>query len=218
MMKRNQTYIRPSRSARVSRAIAVACALFLLGSVLWYAFPVHGESEIYDAVIRLHVIAASDSERDQADKLAVRDAILVKTSEVTGELGSREEARAVLEGMLPLLEERAEAVLRSRGNESEVRVVLGEETYPTRSYDSFCFPAGEYLSLRVMIGEASGQNFWCVLFPPMCLGAASVPKQQAEDAMIAVGLSPNQYRVITETQTTKYKLRFRILEFFEELW
>jgi stage II sporulation protein R len=66
-----------------------------------------------------------------------------------------------------------------------------------------------------MIGDAAGQNFWCVLFPPMCLSAASVPQNEAEDAMISVGLTPSQYRIVTETQTPKYKLRFRILEIFE---
>ena len=205
------------KSERSVHLLAAVCALVLVGAAVWYALPVHGEEAVYDAVIRLHVIANSDSDEDQADKLAVRDAVLAYAAERTTACADRQAAQAVLAEEKAQLIEIGEAVLRERGRESTVRVELGQETYPTRSYDSFCFPAGEYLSLRVMIGDAAGQNFWCVLFPPMCLGAASVPQSEAEDAMISVGLTPSQYRIVTETQTTKYKLRFRILEIFESL-
>ena len=69
-----------------------------------------------------------------------------------------------------------------------------------------------------MIGKSEGQNFWCVLFPPMCMSAASVPKESAEEALVSVGLSKDQYSIITETQNKKYRLRFRLLEVFEELF
>ena len=213
-MKKQNKYMRSSLWQRVCLTVCVA---ILLGATVWYAFPVHGEDKIYDAVIRLHVIANSDSDADQADKLAVRDALLVLASEATKGCRDRASAKAALTALIPTLQARAGEVLSERGNPQPVRITLGNEHYPTRSYDSFCFPAGEYLSLQVMIGEAEGENFWCVLFPPMCLGAARVSKEDAEDAMISVGLSPNQYAVITETRATKYKLRFRILEFFQEL-
>ena len=203
------------KSERGARLLAAVCALALVGVAVWYALPIHGEQAIYDAVIRLHVIANSDSAEDQADKLTVRDAVLAYAAERTAACEDRQAAQAVLWEEKTQLIEIGETVLRERGRESTVRVELGQETYPTRSYDSFCFPAGEYLSLRVMIGDAAGQNFWCVLFPPMCLSAASVPVAEAEDAMISVGLTPSQYRIVTETQSPKYKLRFRILELFE---
>ncbi|MBQ7336823.1 MAG: stage II sporulation protein R [Clostridia bacterium] len=218
LKKRNHPYMIPRRSHWIHHVIAGLCAALLLFSVIYTCLPVHGEAAVYDAVIRLHVIANSDSEADQQNKLAVRDAVLTLASQATLGMTSREAARAALTQMLPTLEKAAQEVLRERGSEQPVRVVLGQEEYPTRTYDTFCFPAGEYLSLRVMIGDAAGQNFWCVLFPPMCLGVASVPKDEAENALISVGLTPNQYSIITETQNTKYKLRFRILEFFEELW
>ena len=88
------------------------------------------------------------------------------------------------------------------------------EEYPERSYDSVCFPSGEYLSLRVCIGEAEGQNWWCCLFPPLCLGASSVSSKQAEDSFISVGLTPSQYKIITETDKPVYKIRFKLLELF----
>ena len=97
-----------------------------------------------------------------------------------------------------------------------VTVTLGQETYPTRQYERLAFPAGEYLSLRVMIGEAAGQNWWCVLFPPLCLSAAA--EQDTEAICLSAGLTGEQYRVIADTDSTTYKLRFKILEVAEALF
>ena len=91
---------------------------------------------------------------------------------------------------------------------------LSEEEYPIRTYGAVCFPSGRYLSLQILIGEAEGKNWWCVLFPPLCLSAATETKEN-EDAFISVGLSTDQYRVITETQEPPYKVRFKILEVIE---
>jgi stage II sporulation protein R len=111
----------------------------------------------------------------------------------------------------------AEKVIAAAGRSEEVSVLLGEEDYPTRTYDSCCFPAGEYVSLRVCIGEAAGQNWWCVLFPPLCLSAATANDTDSnEEAFISVGLNRDQYGIITETQNTKYKIRFKLLETVEE--
>ena len=196
-------------------------ALFLGLALLWGAIallPVHGERAIYGAVIRLHVIANSDSEEDQALKLRVRDAVLALASERLAGCGDRDEAQARLGEMLSELEAEAARVVAEAGRTDAVRVMLGEEEYPRRDYETFCFPSGRYLSLRVMIGEAQGQNFWCVLFPPLCMSAASVSQEQAEEEFIAVGLSKDQYAVITETDKTKYKIRFRLLEVLGEVF
>ena len=194
----------------LAAASVLLCATLLLAALTF--LPVHGEERIYDAVIRLHVLANSDSEQDQTLKLTVRDAVLAVVSAATAGCEDREQARQVLSGMLPELTAVAEQTLRDQGCEQAVRVTLGEEKYPTRNYESFCFPAGEYLSLRVMIGKAQGQNFWCVLFPPLCMSAATVSSEEAEEEFIAVGLTKDQYGIITQTQKSKYKLRFRLLE------
>ena len=93
---------------------------------------------------------------------------------------------------------------------------LGAETYPRRRYADCTLPAGRYLSLRIDIGEAAGHNWWCVLFPPLCMSAASAGTGSAEDAFVSVGLTKDQYGVITETGKTKYRMRFRILELWEK--
>ena len=180
-------------------------------SVLLGLLPIHGESAIYDNVLRLHVIANSDNEEDQALKLKVRDAVLEKSAELLVDCKSRDEARAVIESNLAVLEEEAQNTVLTLGYSYEVCAELGNEEYPTKNYESCCFPSGEYLSLKIRIGESAGQNWWCVLFPPMCLSAAS----EGTDAFAQVGLSDEQYNIITQTEKPKYKVRFKILEAFE---
>ena len=174
--------------------------------------PVHGEEKIYDSVIRLHVLANSDSEEDQSLKLKVRDTVAALTEELTRAAADIDDAERILRESLELIRSRAQKTLSELGCEYPVSVELGRENYPRKSYDSICFPAGEYRSLRVMIGKAEGQNWWCVLFPQLCLGAAT--KKQAEDAFVSVGFTPDQYKIITETDEPRYKLRFKLLEVF----
>lgn len=187
------------------------CLLILVLGIL----PVHGESDLYENVLRLHVIANSDSEEDQSLKLKVRDAILAESKGLLEDCQTRDEAIVAVREHLPELEASARQTLLANDCRDSVRAELGEEVYPTRNYESFCFPSGSYLSLRVIIGEGEGQNWWCVLYPPMCLSAASV-KETQEDAYISVGFTGEQYRIITETDTPRYRARFRILEVMEE--
>ena len=186
-------------------------AMLLVAALL--ILPIHGEAAVYDSVIRLHVLANSDSEADQTLKLLVRDAVLGEAQMLLEGTKTREEAEAVLAQNLGGIEHAATACLRQNGSEDRVSVTLGEEEYPTRVYENLAFPSGEYLSLRVCIGQARGQNWWCVLFPPLCLSAATT-KAEAEEVFLSAGLSEQQYRIITDSESTKYKLRFKILEFF----
>jgi stage II sporulation protein R len=194
---------------------------FFMAAVLMIAaftvLPIHGEAAIYDNVIRLHVLAASDSREDQALKLAVRDAVLKKTQKTLKNTQDRSEAEKILRESLPMIQQTAEQALAAQGAPNTVHVSLDEERYPTRQYEELAFPAGEYLSLRVMIGEARGQNWWCVLFPPLCLSTAT-DRRETEAACLSAGLTGEQYRMIADTDKTKYKLRFKILEVAEELW
>ena len=195
--------------------LALTVTVILLFVILG-ALPIHGESEIYDSVLRLHILANSDSEEDQELKLKVRDTILEHSSELFGDSQSIEDAALVINSNIDTITELARQVIIENGYDYPVSVTLTNERYPTRSYESLCFPSGEYLSLRVMIGDAEGQNWWCVLFPPLCLSAAT-EKKTAEDAFIAVGLTGDQYRIITESDNTKYTVRFKLLETIEGL-
>lgn len=181
-------------------------------------FPVHGEAKIYDSVVRLHVLANSDSEEDQARKLKVRDAILTVTAPLLDGCPDRATAEALLRENEGDILTAAHGALIADGRDEAVTVLFGTESYPERTYDSFCFPAGDYLSMRVCIGDAAGRNWWCCLYPPLCLGAATVSREKAEEEFISVGLTPSQYRVITETDKPVYRARFKLLELIRGLF
>ena len=198
-------------SNRFSVAIVILLVLLMALSFL----PVHGEAEVYDTVVRLHVLANSDSAEDQALKLRVRDAVLEAAAPLVKGCTTQAQAIDRLNGHLDQLKAAAEEVIAAEGRTDAVTVLLGEEDYPTRTYESCAFPAGRYVSLRVCIGKAEGQNWWCCLFPPLCLSAATA-KEDNEEAFLQVGLSKEQYSIITETEKTTYKVRFKILEVVEE--
>ena len=186
---------------------------FIIGFTVLLGFlPVHGEAEIYDNVLRLHVLANSDSQEDQELKLKVRDAVLAATEDIFKDCQTKEQAQKAANENIELIQSIAADTLRSYGCDYAVSVTVSQEEYPTRNYESCCFPSGEYTSVRIMIGEAEGQNWWCVLFPPLCLDAAS----GKSDAFVQAGLTDSQYNVITQTSNPQYKVRFKLLEVLED--
>jgi stage II sporulation protein R len=190
------------------KILTVLITLTLLITTL-AVLPVHGESEIYSNVLRLHVIANSDSEDDQNLKLLVRDAVLAEAQILLCNVYDRAKAEETVMQNIEILRSVAERTVLDNGYDYPVAIELGKEEYPTKNYESCSFPAGEYTSLRILIGEAAGQNWWCVLFPPLCLSAAT-----DADAFASVGITDNQYQIITDSESTKYKIRFKILESF----
>ena len=161
-------------------------------------------------LIRFHVVAASDSETDQAQKLLVRDRLLSAIAQM--ELSDdRDEAAAVLQCRLDDLRVCAETVLAEAGAPQPVTVTLARERFPTREYDHFSLPAGSYLSLRVVIGDGVGHNWWCVLFPPLCTSDAAL-RICAEDGYLTGG----EYRLMTGN-APDVVYRFRLLELWNRL-
>ena len=197
-------------------AFILTAALLILNCL-----PIHGESEIYDTVVRLHVLANSDSSEDQALKLKVRDGILAVSEPILKDCTTQDDAVARLEENREILVSTAADIIRREGYNYSVDIKLGRENYPAKTYENCAFPAGNYVSLQVLIGDGDGQNWWCVLFPPLCLSAATAndsSEDRNEDAFIAVGLTKEQYGIITETEDTKYKIRFKILEAIESIF
>jgi stage II sporulation protein R len=193
--------------------LSVACiAIFIFLGLM----PVHGEAEIYDNVIRLHVLANSDSDEDQKLKLEVRDVILKEVSEMCIDVSDIDEAEKMIRNKLSDIEAVAEKYIKEVGYDYDVSIDFDKEIYATKNYNDFSFPAGKYLSLQVKIGAAEGKNWWCVLFPPMCLSAAVESKTDAEAALTDIGLSGEQYKIITDNDNAKYNVRFKILETIEK--
>ena len=189
-------------------ALMVLAALILTSG----AAALRTRSALADKVVRLHVLANSDSEADQALKLKVRDAVLAEATEALRGTESREEAGRRLTALLPELEETAQSVIAENGYAYGVRAELAETPFPTKEYDGFALPAGEYLALRVLIGEAAGQNWWCVVFPPLCTVAASDVPAAALDA----GLTEQEVALITEADEG-YVLKFKSMELWQAL-
>lgn len=198
------------------RFVTIYCCIILIVFVLAGVLPSAGEQEIYDRAVRLHVIAASDGEEDQRVKLQVRDAILECFGSELAGFNDSEEATNYLSSKLSDIEAEANRVLNENNVGYSAKAAISKESYPRREYEGVALPAGEYTSLRVCLGDADGQNWWCVLFPPLCISSAlSEESADTEDAFIAAGFTPEEYKLVTG-QTDKYVLRFRILELFEE--
>ena len=157
---------------------------------------------LQDELLRLHVVGASNSKADQDVKLLVRDAVLASLEEGLDDLTDPAAAYDYVTRMLPEVEEAANRCLAAAGFSDTVAVSLTEEAFPTRDYDTFSLPAGVYKALRVVIGEGEGKNWWCVVFPQLCMG-----EQFVETANMA-GLSGE----LTETLEGEYEIRFWLLE------
>lgn len=164
--------------------------------------------QLRNDLIRLHVVANSDSEADQAIKLQVRDAVTAQLEPIMSELNSKEQAYTYIESNLKLIEERANQKLAELGVEQSVSVSLTQEEFDIRHYDTFSLPSGVYDALRVEIGEASGQNWWCVVFPTLCIPAAS---SDFQDTAVSSGFDDTLTNTLS--RDSRYEIRFFLLDF-----
>ena len=172
--------------------------------------PTDKDAAIYDDTLRLHILANSDSEVDQAVKYEIRDRILEKYGKTLKESESFEDAEARIEGIIPEIESDVDTWLKEAGYSYTSEVTLSVEWYDTREYDDFVLPKGYYTSLRVMLGDADGQNWWCVMYPPLCLDVAT-EDAPFDDAVS--GYSKEEYILISEK---RYNVKFKMLEVFSD--
>lgn len=164
---------------------------------------------IRENVLRLHVLAASDSEEDQRLKLKVRDAILAESSDIFDGSVDMENAVERITPKLSEIQKTAERIIRENGFDYSVKVSLKEEFFTTRTYGKTTLPAGRYLALRVIIDSGKGHNWWCVMFPALCLPAA-----RANTDIEAV-LGEKGTRLVSKNP--KYEPRFKVIEIIEEI-
>ena len=213
-----------THSARSFRAAAfITCAAILISLIFLLAASLKFESfdtnPVYASVFRLHIRANSDSNEDQATKLAVRDALLPFTAELFADCKGLSDAVNVAKTESHAILSHINSTLAALGADYGARISIGKEEFPERNYGGEVYPAGEYTALIVSLGEGEGQNWWCVLFPSLCLSAVKGAEESIE-----VGLTPEQYRTITESgekeaaPAPKYRLKFRFLELIEELF
>ncbi len=183
--------------------------LFLVGALIVGAFrlgtAVRDTQILQDEIIRLHVVANSDSDEDQNLKLQVRDGVLDYLETTMARIRSKADARAFLETHLDEIADAANRVIAAAGFSDKVKVTLLEEEFDTRHYDSFSLPAGVYDSLRIVIGEGEGHNWWCVVFPRLCL-----PQESFEAEAVGSGFSENLTGTLQQKQN--YEVRFWVLD------
>lgn len=169
--------------------------------------------ELSDSVIRFHVIANSDSRADQTLKLAVRDQVLALAQELYPQGAEKEQAVEALRDNLPALARAGQEEAARQGYDYPVTASLTRCWFPTKEYGTFALPAGEYTALRVVIGAGAGENWWCVAFPPLCLGAAS---ETVDEAVYAGQFTEKQGALITRADEG-YVLKFKALELWDGL-
>ena len=165
-----------------------------------------GQSEqIRRQVFRLHVLASSDSEQDIALKLAVRDAVLEGRPEIFSDAACKEEARRLAAKHLEEIEQIAHDEILRLGHSYEVSAQIVDMYFGTGRYEGFILPAGRYGAVRIVIGQGSGQNWWCIMFPPMCIPAAQPSDTSLEEQIARLGQTPN------------YRPKFAVVELIESL-
>ena len=163
--------------------------------------------EVRGDVLRLHVLANSDSEEDQQLKLKVRDALLQAGKSIFDGSVTRENAEEKIENEKEFLIRTAEKVIEENGFDYDVRITVTEEFFTTRTYENVTLPAGKYMAVRVLIGESAGKNWWCVMFPPLCIPAAQPD--------INLFFTENEVKLVESDP--KYEMRFKIIEIYESI-
>lgn len=163
--------------------------------------------ELTEDVLRVHILANSDSAADQSLKLSVRDRVVSECSDYYNDCSGKQEALAITREHLSEIEAIAADEISRHGFRYPVRAQVSEMYFNTRYYEDFTMPAGWYDSLRLTIGDGEGQNWWCVMYPSLCVGAA------CEDEM-RDKLDRGEYEVVT---CEKFDFRFKIVEYWEEV-
>ena len=194
----------------LNKGIKIFIPIFLIISmVLSYTVPfIEASESISDEVFRLHILANSNSEADQQLKLKVRDEILISGENLFKECSSVEEAIKICSENLDFFEQAAQKCIAENGAAYTVKATVDKEYFNTREYEKITLPSGIYNALKIEIGEAKGKNWWCVMFPAICLPSVS------EDEINEV-LSEEEIKLINSNN--KYEIRFKIVEIYEKI-
>lgn len=179
--------------------------LAVMVASVWLGGLIADANALRQDILRLHVVANSDSQADQAVKLQVRDAVLATLEEGMANVTDPAQAVSYAKSMIPVLTQVCNDVLQRAGFHETVQISVGESEFPLREYDTFRLPSGVYQALKVVIGEGQGQNWWCVVFPELCAGAT---QEEFVQTASMEGLDDS----LTASLTGEYEIRFWILD------
>lgn len=196
--------------------VLIVFAFFVFVSAISYVNAV--SEDISDSVFRLHVIANSDSKEDQDLKYKVRDAVLEYMNNISADCSSKEEVIKLAYEHQDDFISVAEKVIRENGFDYNVKIEIGNFEFPTKYYGDISLPAGFYDALKIEIGEAKGQNWWCVMFPPLCfvdVTSGVVPDESKQ--IMQDNLSDEEYSLISDNESSDIKFKFSLIEFFKNI-
>ena len=194
------------------RTIEIICFLSLIVCVFISTLNFDNKcDDIRQNVLRLHVVANSDSKRDQQLKFTVRDELLKSGTFAVGASSNKQQAQAEIEKNLPSLQQKAQQKVYECGFGYDVKVETGKSYFPTRQYEDITLPAGYYDAVKVIIGDGKGQNWWCVMFPCLCLPAATKDSVKLSDV-----LNEEQMEIVRKKE--KYEVRFWLIEKYYEIF
>lgn len=210
-------------SQRISNIVKIAIAIVLLlvlaAWMVSYTYAEDVNAGLSQNLVRLHVVANSDSEVDQALKLKVRDAIIDFMKNKLADSKNISETRVIINNNLKSIEEVSNEVIRKNNSSYDVKATMGNYDFPTKTYGDIALPAGEYQALKVVIGNGAGANWWCVLFPPLCFVDAThgaIPESVRQD--LKSSLSTEEYNIITTADNNEdipVKIKFKVVEFLQ---
>lgn len=195
--------------------IILSFLLFLYTSICAISYAQNVSTDIANSVFRLHVLANSDSQEDQNLKYIVRDKLLEYMNSICGNCKTKQEAIVLVEENKDVFKEIAMNTIQEQGYSYSVNINIGNFEFPTKNYGDISLPAGSYDALRVEIGEAKGQNWWCVMFPPLCfvdISSGVVPDESKE--LMETNLSEEEFALVSQEEDNEIQFKFKLLEFF----
>lgn len=203
------------KSSKFKIIITLSFLLFIYTSICAFSYAEYISTDISNSVFRLHVLANSDSKEDQDLKYKVRDNLLNYMNSICNNCSNKEEAINLVEKNKNNFKQIALDTIHNEGYNYEVNINIGNFEFPTKTYGDISLPSGFYDALRVEIGKAQGQNWWCVMFPPLCfvdVSSGIVPEESKE--LLNENLTDEEFSIVSDTSDKNIKFKFKLLEFF----
>ena len=206
------------KNPKVKMVIILSFLLFIYTSICAFSYANNIFNDIENSVFRLHVLANSDSKEDQDLKLLVRDQLLEYMNQLCSNCKTKEQAIEIVEDNKEQFKQIALETIKNAGYSYDVNINIGNFEFPTKNYGDITFPAGYYDALRVEIGEAKGQNWWCVMFPPLCfvdISSGVVTEESKE--LLEKNMNEEEFALISDNSDNQIKFKFKLLEFFNNV-
>jgi len=203
---------------KLKRILVIFILLTLYIFICAFSYARSVSENIADSVFRLHVIANSDSVEDQNLKIKVRDELISYMNVLSKDATSKEEVMQIAKTNKKKFEKIAKEVIYENGFNYTINSTVGKAEFPTKNYGDISLPAGNYDALKIEIGEAKGQNWWCVMFPPLCfvdVSSGIVPDTSKQE--MKENLNDEEYDLISKTDNSEISFKFKLIEFFQNL-